>query len=299
MDPNFRSGFCAIIGRPNVGKSTLLNRIVGRKVAITSDKPQTTRHRIAGVLHRADGQIVFLDTPGIHRPKHRLGEYMVHVAERALEGVDAVLFLVEAASPVPGAGDRRIAHYLERVSAPVFLAVNKIDAVPREAVPDILAAYGSLGSFTAVHGISALQGDGVDQLVADLMARMPPGPPYFPADVITDRPEEFLLAELIREQIFHLTREEIPHAVTVQVDELKQRPNGVVYLAATIYVERESQKGILIGEGGRMLKEVGSRARAEIEALFGSPFYLDLHVKVKEGWRDRPGSLQSLGYRLD
>jgi GTP-binding protein Era len=294
----FRSGFVALVGRPNVGKSTLLNRLVGTKVAIMSDKPQTTRHRITAVLHRPEAQIVFLDTPGIHRPHHLLGEYMLRAARQALDGVDAACLVVDATSPLPGGGDRYVAQLLRGAEAPVFLSVNKVDAVDPEVLPAVLGAYGRLGRFAAVLPLSALHGDGVEDLIRALVAVLPEGPAYFPEDAVTDRPEQFLMAELIREQVFHLTRDEVPHATTVELDEVTRRNGGTLYVAATIYVERESQKGIVIGRGGQMLGSIGARARAEIEALLGSHLFLDLRVKVRENWRNRAGSLQSLGYRL-
>jgi GTP-binding protein Era len=291
-----RSGFAALIGRPNVGKSTLMNALVGAKVAIVSDKPQTTRHRIAGVMHRPDGQVIFLDTPGVHRPRHRLGEHMARATASALEGVDAALLVVEATSPAPGPGDRRAAAMVARAGCPAYLVLNKIDA-GRGAT---LSAYAELLPRAAgAFAVSALTGEGLGELADALVAAMPEGPPYFPEDVVTDRPEEFLMAELVREQVFLQTRDEVPHAVHVAVDEVSRRPGGTVYVAATIYVERESHKGILIGRQGRMLRSVGAQARAQMTRVFGSPFYLDLRVKVKEGWRDRPGSLESLGYRRD
>jgi GTP-binding protein Era len=290
------AGFAVLIGRPNVGKSTLMNALVGAKVAIVSDKPQTTRHRIAGVMHRADGQVVFLDTPGVHRPHHRLGEHMARVTAGALEGVDAALLVVDATSPAPGPGDRRAAAMVAGAGCPAFLVLNKIDAGGRSA----LQAYAELlPEMAGVFAVSALTGQGLGDLAAAVVDAMPEGPAYFPEEALTDRPDEFLMAELVREQVFALTRDEVPHAVHVAVEEVAERPNGMVYVAATIYVERESQKGILIGRDGRMLRMVGAQARAQMTRIFGSPFYLDLHVKVKEAWRDRPGSLQSLGYRKD
>lgn len=291
-----RSGLVAILGRPNVGKSTLLNRLVGRKVAITSPKPQTTRNRIAGVLRRPGAQVVLLDTPGLHKPRHRLGEYMVAVARRALEGVDAVLLVVDGAAGRPGPGDREAAAAAARAGVPVLLAVNKADLARPEAA---LAAYADLGAFAGRFAVSALTGEGCDALAAALVAIMPEGPPYFPDEDVTDQPEETLVAELIREKILHLTREEVPHAVAVQVERLEERENGLLHAAAVIFVERESQKGILIGKGGGMLREIGRRAREELEGIFGTRVFLDLWVKVKEDWRNRAGALDTLGYRLE
>jgi len=290
------TGFAALIGRPNVGKSTLMNALVGTKVAIVSDKPQTTRHRIAGVMHRPDAQIVFLDTPGVHRPHHRLGEHLARVTAGALDGVDIAILVVEATSPAPGPGDRRAAQMVAGAGCPAFLVLNKIDAGGRGSLP----AYAALlPALAGVFAVSATTGEGLPDLAEALVAAMPEGPLYFPEDAVTDRPDEFLMAELVREQIFIQTHDEVPHAVHVAVEDVAERPNGMVYIAATIYVERESQKGIVIGRDGGMLRSVGAQARAQMTRIFGSPIYLDLRVKVKEGWRDRPGSLQSLGYRVE
>jgi len=290
-----RSGFAAIIGRPNVGKSTLLNMVVGAKVAIVSDKPQTTRHRIQAVLTRPDAQVVFIDTPGVHKPKHLLGDYMVQVARATWNEVDVILFVVDGASGVRS-GDRLIAKELANVNTPTALVVNKMDLVKDRAVA--VQAFAELGTFAHVAPVSALTGEGTAELVEWLVAQLPEGPKYFPDEWVTDRPEEFLVAELIREQVFHHTQEEVPHSVTVVVEEMRKRPDrDLVDIHATIIVERDSQKGIIIGQGGRMLKEIGRMARMEIEALLGSQINLQLWVKTKPGWRDRPGALQELGYR--
>lgn len=290
-----RSGFAAIIGRPNVGKSTLLNMVVGAKVAIVSDKPQTTRHRIQAVLTRPDAQVVFIDTPGVHKPKHLLGDYMVKVARATWNEVDVILFVVDGASGVRS-GDRLIAKELATVNTPTALVVNKMDLVKDRAAA--VQAFAELGTFAHVAPVSALTGEGTAELVEWLVAQLPEGPKYFPDEWVTDRPEEFLVAELIREQVFHHTQEEVPHSVTVVVEEMRKRPDrDLVDIHATIIVERDSQKGIIIGQGGRMLKEIGRMARMEIEALLGSQINLQLWVKTKPGWRDRPGALQELGYR--
>jgi len=290
-----RSGFAAIIGRPNVGKSTLLNMVVGAKVAIVSDKPQTTRHRIQAVLTRPDAQVVFIDTPGVHKPKHLLGDYMVKVARATWNEVDVILFVVDGASGVRS-GDRLIAKELATVDTPTALVVNKMDLVKDRAAA--VQAFAELGTFAHVAPVSALTGEGTAELVDWLVAQLPEGPKYFPDEWVTDRPEEFLVAELIREQVFHHTQEEVPHSVTVVVEEMRKRPDrDLVDIHATIIVERDSQKGIIIGQGGRMLKEIGRMARMEIEALLGSQINLQLWVKTKPGWRDRPGALQELGYR--
>lgn len=297
----FRSGFVAIIGRPNVGKSTLLNRLVGRKVAIVSDKPQTTRNRITGVLHLPDAQLVFVDTPGLHRPRHKLGEFMVRAAKRALEGVDAVMLVAEADPAGPGPGDRHVAEAVRGLDTPVLLVLNKVDllqgpgsAAARDAAR---AAFSALGDFAGIHLVSAAGGEGIDGLVEAVVRLLPEGPPYFPEGVVTDQPEEALVREVIREKILHLTREEVPHAVAVDVEEFGEAEDGTLRVSATIYVEKESQKGIIIGKGGRMLKEIGTLARAELEALLGTRMFLALWVKVKEDWRNRVGAMRELGYR--
>ncbi|MBO8141430.1 MAG: GTPase Era [Firmicutes bacterium] len=290
-----RSGFAALIGRPNVGKSTLLNRLVGEKVAIVSDKPQTTRHRIQAVLTRPDAQVVFIDTPGLHKPRHRLGEYMIQAARGTLSEVDVVLFVVDGAAGVAG-GDRRIAEELSGIDTPVLLVINKMDLVKD---PEAAAKrFASLGGFAGAVPVSALTGEGSESLVDEIVRRLPPGPKYFPEDWVTDRPEEFLVAELIREQVFHHTEQEVPHSAAVVVEEMRRRPGReLVDVRATIVVDRESQKGIIIGQGGHRLKRIGQLARLEIERLLGSPINLQLWVKAKPGWRDRPGALQELGYR--
>ena len=292
---NFRSGFAAIIGRPNVGKSTLLNCMVGAKVAIVSDKPQTTRHRIQAVLTRPDAQVVFIDTPGLHKPKHKLGDYMVRVARAAWNEVDVILFVVDGAAGVRS-GDRLIAKELAGIRTPAALVVNKLDLVQDTGAA--VAAFQELGTFAYVAPVSAVTGAGIEELVSWIVAQMPEGPKYFPDEWVTDRPEEFLIAELIREQVFHLTQEEVPHSVAVVVEEMSRRQDrDLVDVRATIVVDKESQKGIIIGQGGRMLKEIGRLARLEIERLLGSQINLQLWVKAKPGWRDRPGALQELGYR--
>ncbi|MGE5485627.1 MAG: GTPase Era [Ignavibacteriales bacterium] len=294
------SGFAVIAGRPNVGKSTLLNCMVGRKIAIVSDKVQTTRNRISGVLTRPDLQIVFIDTPGIHRPRHKLGEYMTGVAERTLSDVDAVLFVVDGAS-APGPGDRYVASLLSRVQCPVITVLNKVDLLPGKTgeAPPHAAEYASLVRAREVIPVSAVTGHNVERLIEAAALLMPEGPMYYPEDEITDKPEQFLAAELIREKILLLTREEVPHSVAVDIEEMIPRKDDLIYISATIYVERESQKGIIVGEGGRLLKEVGRLARLDIEALLGNRVYLELWAKVKKDWRNRESVLRSLGYNLD
>lgn len=290
----FRSGFAALVGRPNVGKSTLLNRLVGQKVAIMSDKPQTTRHKIAAVLTTADAQVVFLDTPGVHKPKHRLGEQMVETALKALKEVDLVLFLVEPESPGPG--DRYVMEQLAQLKCPVFLVINKVDLVPGDALLPVITEFIGLGSFAEVIPVSALSGNNVDRLQELIVSLLPPGPMYYPEDMFTDKPERFIMAELIREKVLQLTGDEIPHSVTVVVEKVEQRQDGLVMVDAIIYTERDSQKGILIGKKGQMLKEIGRLSREEIENLLGSHIFLELWVKVKKDWRNRPVDIRNFGY---
>lgn len=292
---DFKSGFVALVGRPNVGKSTLLNRLVGQKVAIISDKPQTTRNKIHSVVTRPDAQIIFLDTPGIHKPKHKLGEYMVEVALGALREVDVVLFLVEAKTP--GSGDEYIINQLREVNTPVFLVINKIDLLEdKDKLLPIIDIFRHKYNFTEIVPVSALEGENLERLLNLVVSYLPPGPKYYPDDMITDRPERFIMAELIREKVLQLTIQEVPHAVAVVVEEIEPRSQDLVYARAVIYTERESQKGILIGKGGHMLKEVGRLAREEMEALLGTRIFLDLWVKVKPDWRNRDLYLRNFGY---
>lgn len=291
----FKSGFVAVIGRPNVGKSTLINSLIGQKVVIMSDKPQTTRNRIMCVLTQDDAQILFLDTPGIHKPKHRLGEFMVKAAENTLREVDLILFVVDASEGL-GAGEEYILERLTKVDTPVLLVVNKVDKLTREELFPVIQEYAAKREFESVIPISALQNDNLDCLVQEIKKRLPEGPHYFPEDMVTDQPERLVIAELIREKVLHATREEIPHAIAVDIEEIKQRPNEDVYVRAVIYVERDSQKGIVIGARGALLKEIGKLARLDIERLLGSKIFLDLWVKVKKDWRNKEGSLRSFGY---
>ncbi|MBA4493161.1 GTPase Era [Paenactinomyces guangxiensis] len=296
MQSNYHSGFVALIGRPNVGKSTLMNHIVGQKVAIMSDKPQTTRNKIRGVYTDDQGQIIFLDTPGIHKPHSKLGEWLVKTAQDALEEVDLVLFLVDAAEGM-GAGDRFIIDNLKQVNTPVFLIVNKIDRVHPDELLPLIDQYRHLYSFAEVVPISALQGNNTSTLIRLIMDRLPEGPQYYPSDQVTDHPERFIVGELIREKVLQLTREEIPHSVAVVVEEMKLREDkDLIDIRATIFTERPSQKGILIGKKGALLKEVGKRAREEMERLLGSRIFLDLWVKVKKDWRNEEMMLRQFGY---
>lgn len=291
----FRSGFVALIGRPNVGKSTLMNMLVGEKMAIISEKPQTTRNKIRGVLTGPDYQVVFIDTPGIHRPRHRLGERMVQVALRTLEEVDIVLFLADAAAG-PGGGDEYVLKLLEGLDTPVILVLNKSDQVERENEQKLLEHYRSLYPFAAALAVSALTGANREELLSMIVERLPQGPQYYPADMVTDQPERLIIAELIREKILSLTREEVPHAVAVEIVTVSKREGrDLVDVQANIYVERDSQKGIVIGKNGAVLREVGRQARLEIEALLGSQVFLELWVKVKPDWRNREGTWRDFG----
>ena len=295
MEQKHKSGFIAVIGRPNVGKSTLINSLIGQKIAIMSDKPQTTRNRILCVLTQEDAQMVFLDTPGIHKPKHKLGEYMVRAAEGTLQEVDAILFVVDATEDM-GAGEFYILERLQATKKPVVLVVNKLDLIEKERVLPIISRYTERYPFAGVVPISAKAETNLDALLTEVKKLLPEGPQYYPDDMITDQPERLIAAELVREKVLQLTREEIPHAVAVDIDEMTTRSNEDVYIRATIYVERDSQKGIVIGSRGTLLKEIGALARKEIEGLLGSKVYLDLWVKVKKDWRNRDNMLKNFGF---
>ncbi|MCM3002525.1 GTPase Era [Priestia koreensis] len=295
----FKSGFVSIIGRPNVGKSTFLNRVIGQKIAIMSDKPQTTRNKIQGVYTEADSQIVFIDTPGIHKPKHKLGDFMMKVAQNTLKEVDLILFMVNAVEGY-GRGDEFIIERLKNTNTPVFLIVNKIDDIHPDKLLPLMEKYQALYPFAEIVPISALQGNNVDTLLTQIKNRLPEGPQYYPADQVTDHPERFIISELIREKVLHLTREEIPHSIAVAIDSIQRREGGnAVYVGATIVVERDSQKGIVIGKQGSMLKEVGKRARVDIESLLGSKVFLELWVKVQKDWRNKANQLRDFGFRED
>lgn len=293
-----KSGFVAIVGRPNVGKSTLLNRIVGQKIAIMSDKAQTTRNKIQGVYTTPDTQIVFIDTPGIHKPKHRLGDFMVETAYSALREVDVTLFMISA-DQKRGKGDDFIIERLKKSDVPVFLIVNKIDKVHPDALLATIQDYTSQMEFAEVVPISATEGNNFETLMDVLVEQMPEGPQYFPDDQITDHPEYFIVSELIREKVLLLTRDEVPHSVAVVVDSMKRNENDKIHVQATIIVERDSQKGIIIGKGGKMLKIIGTKARQDIERLLGDKVYLELWVKVQKDWRDKQTYLKDYGYRED
>lgn len=292
----FKSGFVTLVGRTNVGKSTLLNKLVGQKIAIMSDKPQTTRNKILCVLNKEGAQVVLLDTPGFHKPKHRLGERLVQVALRTLKEVDAIMFLVEAGQP-PGPGDSFIIRQFEGLTTPVLLIINKVDLVRREELLPLIDQYRKLYNFSEIIPVSALTGENLSRLIETVTEYLPAGPKYFPEGMLTDRPESFIMAELIREKILSLTEQEVPHSAAVVIEELEERPNNVVAVRAMIYTERDSQKAILIGKGGHMLKKIGQLAREEMESLLGSKIFLELWVKVRPGWRNKESQLKNLGYR--
>lgn len=296
VEDKFHSGFVAIIGRPNVGKSTLLNYLVGQKVAIMSDVAQTTRNKIQGIYTSKDAQIVFIDTPGVHKPKTKLGDFMERSTMSALSEIDAVLFVVSAAEK-RGPGDNFIIKQLEKVNKPIYLVVNKIDLVSPNDLPDIVDQYKDTLSFKDVIPISALQGNNVNSLMNELVQDLPEGPKYYPDDQISDHPERFVIAEMIREKVFQLTREEVPHSVAIDVTSIKKDNAGTVHISANVVVERPGQKGIIIGKKGQTLKKIGELSRKDIEALLGDHVYLQLWVKVVPGWRDKSAMLKDYGYR--
>ena len=293
---NYKSGFVAIVGRPNVGKSTLLNRIVGQKIAIMSDKSQTTRNKIQGVYTTDEAQIVFIDTPGIHKPKHRLGDFMVATAYSAMREVDIVMFMVSA-DMKRGRGDDLIIERLKQSSVPVYLVINKIDTIHPDELLEIIDDYSKQMDFAEIVTISATEGNNFERLMETLVAQMPEGPQYFPEDQVTDHPERFIVSELIREKVLFFTRDEVPHSVAVTIESMKRNENNKIEIQATIIVERDSQKGIIIGKGGKMLKLIGTKARLDIENLLGSKVYLELWVKVQKDWRDKKTHLTDFGYR--
>lgn len=295
-NPNYKSGFVALIGRPNVGKSTLLNYIVGQKVAIMSNVAQTTRNKIQGIYTSPEAQIIFIDTPGVHKPATKLGDFMERSTMSALDEVDAVLFVVSATDK-RGPGDDFIINRLKQIKQPIYLVVNKIDQVSPNDLPDIVAQYQDSLPFKAVVPISALQGNNVNNLLNEIIVGLPHGPQYYPADQISDHPERFVIAEMIREKIFMLTRDEVPHSVAVDVTSVKREDEEHVHISANIIVERPGQKGIIIGKKGQMLKKIGTMARRDIERLLGDRVFLQLWVKVVPGWRDKSAMLKDYGYR--
>ncbi len=291
-----KSGFVTLIGRPNVGKSTLMNRYIGQKIAITSAKPQTTRNRVQTVYTDPDrGQIVFLDTPGIHKAKNKLGEYMVNVAEGTLRDVDVVVWLVEPSTFI-GAGERHIVTQLQKVDTPVLLAINKTDTVKKEEVLTFIDAYRQIFDFAEIVPISALRGDGTDDLLDMIFQYLPYGPMYYDEDTITDQPERQIVAEIIREKALRLLSEEVPHGIAVTVETMKQRSNGLYDIEASIICEKDSHKGMVIGKNGAMLKKIGSYAREDIEDLLENKVNLHLWVKVRKNWRDSDTQLRNFGY---
>ena len=295
MKNDFKSGFVTLIGRPNVGKSTLMNYLIGQKIAITSNKPQTTRNRIQTVLTTDEGQIVFVDTPGIHKAKNKLGEYMVNVAEKTLNEVDVVLWLVEPTTFI-GAGEQHIAKQLQRVKTPVILVINKVDSVKREEILPAIAAYKDIYDFADIVPVSARSGDNTDELLRVIMKYLPYGPQFYDEDTVTDQPERQIVAELIREKALHSLQDEIPHGIAVAIDRMKMQ-NKVIHIDATIICELDSHKGIIIGKQGSMLKKIGSTARYEIERMLDCKVNLKLWVKVKKDWRDSEFLMKNFGYR--
>lgn len=297
MRADYKSGFVTLIGRPNVGKSTLMNYLIGQKIAITSNKPQTTRNRIQTVLTTEEGQIVFVDTPGIHKAKNKLGEYMVNVAERTLNEVDVVLWLVEPSTFI-GAGEKHIVEQLGKVRTPVVLVINKVDMVKKEEVLTFIDAYRKIYDFAAIVPVSARSGENTEELVKVIMKFLPYGPQFYDEDTITDQPERQIVAELIREKALHCLNDEIPHGIAVAIDSMKGR-KGIMDIDATIICERDSHKGIIIGKQGAMLKKIGSTARYEIERLLECRVNLQLWVKVKKDWRDSDFLIKNFGYTKD
>jgi len=294
---NFKSGFVAIVGRPNVGKSTFLNRVLKQKVAIMSDKAQTTRNKIQGVITDNDSQVIFIDTPGIHKPKHELGKFMTDLALGTLNEVDMVLFMSPANEKI-GPGDRFIIEHLKRVKKPVFLVINKIDTIKKDELMEVVARFKQEHEFDGVIPISAITGENVDTLIDVVKEHLEVGPQFYPTEFITDHPERFIISELIREKVLHLTHEEIPHSVAVVIEEIyrDEEKEDLINVSATVIVERKSQKGILIGKQGKMLKEIGSLARKDIINLLGSKIYLELWVKVQKDWRNKKVHLTDFGY---
>ena len=294
MTDNYKSGFVTLVGRPNVGKSTLMNRLIGQKIAITSHKPQTTRNRIQTVYTDDNGQIVFLDTPGIHKAKNKLGDYMVHVAVNTLSDVDVVLWLVESSKYV-GPGDRQIAEQLKKCKSPIILVINKSDTVKHDEMFEIINAYKDLCDFAEIIPLSALKGDNTDELIKIIFKYLPYGMPFYDEDTVTDQPERQIVAEMIREKALKCLDDEIPHGIAVTIEKMDYKKN-LVNIDATIICERDSHKGIIIGKGGAMLKKIGSAARYEIERLLENKVNLNLWVKVKKDWRDSDYLLKNFGY---
>ena len=296
MTENFKSGFVTLIGRPNVGKSTLMNQLIGQKIAITSNKPQTTRNKIQTVYTCEEGQIVFVDTPGIHKAKNKLGEYMVNVAEQTLKEVDVVLWLVEPTDFI-GAGERHIAEQLERVSTPVILVINKVDTIKKEEILKFIDSYRKIYNFAEIVPVSALKGTNTDDLINTIFKYLKEGPMFYDEDTVTDQPMRHIVAELVREKALKCLDDEIPHGIAVYIDQMKERKSGkIIDIDATIVCERDSHKGIIIGKHGVMLKKIGSAARYEIEKMMEIQINLKLWVKVRKEWRDSDVQLKNFGY---
>lgn len=296
MDYNTKSGFVTLIGRPNVGKSTLMNRLIGQKIAITSNKPQTTRNKIQTVYTSKEGQIVFLDTPGIHKAKNKLGEYMVNVAESTLKEVDVVLWLVEPTTFI-GAGERHIAEQLEKIKTPVILVINKVDTVKKEEILKFIDTYRRIYDFAEIIPVSALKGTNTDDLIETIFKYLSEGPMFYDEETVTDQPMRQIVAELIREKALRSLNEEIPHGIAVYIDTMKERPSGdIIDIEATIVCEKDSHKGIIIGKQGGMLKKIGTQARREIEDMMEMKINLKLWVKVRKEWRDSDVQLKNFGY---
>lgn len=296
MKENFKSGFVAIIGRPNVGKSTLMNHLIGQKIAITSKKPQTTRNKIQTVYTCEDGQIIFLDTPGIHKAKNKLGEYMVNVAEQTLKDVDVILWLVEPTTYI-GAGEKHIAEQLQKTSLPVILVINKVDTVKKEDILQVIDNYRKLYDFAEIIPASALRGQNTKDIVNSLFKYMPYGPMFYDEDTVTDQPQRQIVAEIIREKALHALDDEIPHGIAVTIEKMRERKGQhIVDIEATIICERDSHKGIIIGKQGSMLKKIGSNARFEIEKMLEERVNLKIWVKVKKDWRDSDTLMKNFGY---
>lgn len=298
-DQEFKSGFISIIGRPNVGKSTFINRVIGQKIAIMSDKPQTTRNKVQGVLTTNNTQYIFIDTPGIHKPKHKLGDFMMKVAQNTLKEVDVILFMVNAEEGY-GRGEEFILEKFQSVKTPIFLIINKIDRIHPDKLLTVIESYNEKFQFAEIIPISALDGNNIERLLEVVRKYLPEGPLYYPADQVTDHPERFIITELIREKALQLTREEVPHSLAVVLEKMEKDPNkDLIHVMATIIVERDSQKGIVIGKQGKMLKEIGRRARLDIENLLGSKVFLEVWVKVQKDWRNKASQLRDYGFRDD
>ncbi|HVJ50201.1 GTPase Era [Desulfitobacterium sp.] len=290
----FRSGFVSVIGRPNAGKSTLLNQLLGQKILIMSDKPQTTRNKIQCILTEERGQVIFLDTPGIHKPKHKLGEFMLDAAVGSIRGVDLVLYMVDGSAEF-GGGEQYIINALKQVKTPCILVLNKIDLLNKEQILKLIQDYSQLADFLAIVPLSAKTGENKEELLKVIFNQLSEGPMYYPEDEVTDQPERFIMAELVREKVLQLTRDEVPHSIAVIVESVEEKTT-LVKVRASIIVERDSQKGIIIGQGGKLLKEIGTLARLDIETLLGSKVFLELFVKVKKDWRNQALNLREFGY---